>query len=87
MRKQVQIGQHYRDRAAFWSEWRVERIFNDRLGVPHAVVSSNLDQTEHRTIGCMTLLDPRRYQAVTGATPPRPIVPVEDIVAAVGART
>lgn len=86
MGKQVQIGARFRDREAFWNEWRVERIYTDALGVPHAVIASSMDETDRRTIACPTLLDSRRFESVAPDTPPRRPPSVDEIVAAAVAR-
>jgi hypothetical protein len=86
MSKQVQIGERYRDREAFWNEWRVERVYTDPLGVPHAVVASRMDETDRRTIACPTLLDSRRYETVTPDTPPSRLPSIDEIMAAAAAR-
>jgi len=77
MRKQVSIGERYRDRSAVWTQWEVQRIYVDLLGLPHAIVSgvSGIgDDMERRTIACPTLLDRRRFELVdegeTTALPP-----------------
>ena len=72
MRKQVSIGDRYRDCTSVWSQWEVTRIFADLLGVPHAVVTNVSDTMERRTIACPTLLDRRRFKLAKdddGATP------------------
>lgn len=67
MRNRVNIGDRYRDSAILWNEWRVDRIFADQLGLPHAVMSNVADPTVTRTIACPTLSDPRRFKRVQGA--------------------
>ena len=67
MRKHVNIGECYRDCTSVWTQWQVERVYLDLLGLPHAVVSSMTDDMERRTIACPTLLDHRRYQRLDGA--------------------
>jgi len=62
MSKQVNIGERYRDCTSIWSQWQVERVYLDLLGLPHAVMSSVADDMERRTIACPVLLDPRRYE-------------------------
>lgn len=86
MGKQVQIGQRFRDREAFWNEWRVERLFTDAMGVPHAVIASSMDHTDRRTIACPTLLDRRRFDSVAPDSPPIRVPSADEIIAAVAAR-
>lgn len=64
MSKQVNIGERYRDCTSIWSQWQVERVYLDPLGLPHAVMSSVADDMERRTIACPTLLDRRRFERV-----------------------
>ena len=61
MKKSIDVGTCYRDSSVFWSRWRVDRIFANFLGMPHAVVVNLADPTESRTIACTTLSAPRRY--------------------------
>jgi len=62
MRRQVNIGDRYQDCTAVWTQWEVARIYQDLLGVPHAVVTNVSDAMERRTIACPTLLDRRRFK-------------------------
>lgn len=64
MRRQINIGERYRDCSSVWSQWQVERVYLDSLGLPHAVVRNVADDMERRTIACPTLLDRRRFQLV-----------------------
>ena len=73
MRKHVNIGQCYRDCTATWIQWQVERVYQDFLGLPHAVVSSLTDDMEQRTIACPTLLDRRRFELVSGESDVTPL--------------
>ena len=66
MKTRVNIGDCYRDSTVTWSEWRVERIYRDPIGLPHAVVSSLQDPTVSRTIACPTLADRRRFRLIAG---------------------
>jgi len=76
MRGQVNIGDRYRDCTAVWTQWQVARIYQDLLGVPHAVVTSVSDTMERRTIACPTLLDRRRFKltAEDGAATDLPVM-------------
>lgn len=65
MHKHVDIGQCYRDCTATWVQWQVERVYQDFLGLPHAIVSSLTDDMERRTIACPTLLDRRRFELMS----------------------
>ena len=67
MSKHVNIGERYRDCTSVWTQWQVERVYLDPLGLPHAVMSSVVDDMERRTIACPTLLDRRRFQLVDEA--------------------
>lgn len=64
MKTRVNIGDCYRDSAIPWSQWRVERIYRDPIGLPHAVVTSLQDPTVTRTIACPTLADRRRFRLI-----------------------
>jgi hypothetical protein len=66
MKTRVNIGDCYRDSAIPWSQWRVERIYRDPIGLPHAVVTSLQDPTVTRTIACPTLADRRRFRLIDG---------------------
>ena len=66
MKTRVNIGDCYRDSAIPWSQWRVERIYRDLIGLPHAVVTSLQDPTVMRTIACPTLADRRRFRPIGG---------------------
>ena len=57
----IVVGACFRDSAIYWNRWRVERIFADSLGLPHAVVTNLSDPTVRRTLACPTLSDRRRY--------------------------
>ena len=57
----IDVGACFRDSTVYWNRWRVERIFCDSLGLPHAVVSNLSDPTVRRTLACPTLSDRRRY--------------------------
>lgn len=61
MKNKINVGACFRDSTVFWNEWRVDRIFADSMGLPHAVVVNLSDPTVRRTIACPTLSDPRRY--------------------------
>ncbi len=64
MTKNIEIGACYCDSTVFWSQWRVDRLFANFLGIPHAIVVSLSDPTVSRTIACQTLSDKRRYYRV-----------------------
>ncbi len=68
MPKHVNIGERYRDRTAVWTQWKVERVYLDLLGLPHAIMSGVTDGMERRTIACPTLLDRRRFELVDRAS-------------------
>ena len=70
MKSNVNVGEHYRDSATLWSEWRIERIYEDFQGLPHAVMSSIVDPTEVRTLACPILSDRRRYSRVAPGESP-----------------
>ena len=64
MKSKIDVGACFRDSSNFWNEWRVDRIFADSMGVPHAVVVNLSDPTERRTIACPTLADRRRFEPI-----------------------
>jgi hypothetical protein len=70
MKSNITVGACFRDSANFWSEWRVDRIYADPLGLPHAIVVNLSDPTERRTIACPTLGDRRRFEPINGARRP-----------------
>ena len=61
IKNKIDVGACFRDSTVYWNRWRVERIFADSLGLPHAVVSNLSDPTVRRTLACPTLSDRRRY--------------------------
>lgn len=67
MKTPVNVGDCYRDSGLSWIDWRVERVYRDAIGLPHAVLSSIQDPTVSRTIACLTLADRRRYWRTGGA--------------------
>lgn len=73
MKTRVNVGDCYRDSAVPWSEWRVERIYRDSIGLPHAVVSSLQDRTVSRTIACPTLVDRRRFWPIAARSERRTV--------------
>ena len=85
MKTRVNIGDCYRDSAVPWSIWRVERIYRNHTGLPHAVVSSVQDPTVSRTIACPTLADRRRFCRAAGEPGPR-TVDTADLVGGVALR-
>lgn len=70
MKSNIDVGACFRDSTIFWNEWRVDRIYADPLGLPHAIVVNLSDPTERRTIACPTLGDRRRFQPINGARTP-----------------
>ena len=70
MKSKIDVGACFRDSSIYWNEWRVDRIFADSMGLPHAVVVNLSDPTERRTIACPTLSDRRRFEPIArGRTP------------------
>ena len=63
-RREVRVGQRYVSVTSEWCGWEVARVYQDRLGFPHAVIVNVVDSTTIKTLACSTLLDQRRYRLI-----------------------
>jgi hypothetical protein len=71
-KRRVEPGQRYRDvqpgiygRSAA-SDWIVESVQTDALGIRHAHLISAADPTERKTLAAGVLIDPARFEEVDG---------------------
>lgn len=65
MKKQtVEVGQRYRDRTKWGTEWEVEYIYQDGVRIPHARLRSLRSPVDARTLAIEALLDRERFERV-----------------------
>jgi len=69
-KRTVETGQHYRDvkpgiygRSAA-SDWIVEAVQTDALGIRHVRLVSVADPSERKTLAAEVLVDPARFEQV-----------------------
>jgi hypothetical protein len=69
-RRTVEPGQRFRDvRPGIYgrsadSEWIVDAVKADALGVPHAHLVNATDRTERKTLAADVLTDPTRFEEI-----------------------
>lgn len=90
MKNRIDIGTCYRDSSVYWNQWRVDRVFADIMGMPHAVLTNLADPTVTRTLSCQILNDPRRYSRIDHAsakevTMPLPLISAGSLLGGVAA--
>ncbi len=76
MKNRIDIGTCYRDCSVYWNQWRVDRVFADIMGMPHAVLTNLADPTVTRTLSCQILNDPRRYARIGEAAAGQAVAPI-----------
>jgi hypothetical protein len=71
-KRAIEPGQRYRDlqRGIFGrpmhSEWIVEAVGADGLGIPHARLAKVADLTERKTLSVCSLADRSRFEEIRG---------------------
>lgn len=67
-RRKVSTGQRYAQvvrRSTQPMVWRVERVYEDALHIPHAFMVKSDDSSSTKTVACSLLSDEMQYHFVT----------------------
>ena len=67
-RRKISTGQRYAQvvrRSTQPMVWRVERVFEDALHIPHAFMVKSDDSSSTKTVACSLLSDEMHYRFVT----------------------